>query len=303
MPVTLQVIKGPSTGRKVHVARGQVARIGRTEWADIPFPNDAGMADIHFVIHEDGPHCVIKDSSEGIGTLVNGVPVTEVQLHSGDEVSAGATVFAVAVDGEIAPVIVPAAAAIDDQQESTSAVVPRAIDYGRKLKLSDAAKGLLTDDMAPEVFFDLLVETELFPDALRFIAFVLPKPNAIGWGCDCVEEAATRELTPLQKRAMDAARAWSKEPTEKNCRAAEQAAIDTDYSGAAGWLALGAFWSGESLAPADLPAVPPGESLRAEAISGALTMAATSGAPQQTKERYRAFLNHGRKLFSFTGTT
>lgn len=297
MPVTLQVIKGPSAGRKVHVARGQIAKIGRTEWADMPFPNDASMADIHFVIHEDGPHCVIKDSSEGIGTLVNGVPVTEVQLHSGDQVTAGTTVFSVAIDGEKAPVVEPASDT-SGEQEQTSSAIPMAVDFGRRLKLSDPAKKLLTDDMSPEDFIDLLVEKELYPDALRFLAFVLPKPIAVGWGCECVDESLSGKLTPVDQKAQDAAKAWSIEPNEQNCRAAEKAAIDTEYSGAAGWMALGAFWSGDSLAPADLPPVPPGEALGAEAISAALTMAATSTAPQHVAARYRTFLNHGRKLIS-----
>ena len=95
MPVTLRVTSGPSTGRKVHVARGQIAKFGRTEWADISFPNDSGrnVADLHFVIHEDGPTTVIKDSSGGVGTHVNGTAITEAMLHTGDVVTAGETDF------------------------------------------------------------------------------------------------------------------------------------------------------------------------------------------------------------------
>ena len=155
--------------------------------------------------------------------------------------------------------------------------------------------------MAPAKFLDLLVKNELFPDALRFLAFWLPRPAAVSWGCDCVEQMFAGKAGALdQARLQDAARTWSNEPNEKNCRAAEQAAIETDYSGAPGWLALGAFWSGDSLAPADLPPVPPGEALAVEAITGALTMAATCGDSRLVADRYRAFLNTGRSMIPFS---
>jgi len=296
MPVTLHVIKGPSAGRKFHVARGQIAKFGRTEWADIPFPTEVGMADIHFTIHDDGRHCVIKDSSGGIGTLVNGIAVPEAQLHSGDEVTAGSTVFLVAVEGETAPVAVADPVGNGDQNESTSPAIPMAVDYGRRLKLSDAAKELLTDDQLPKGFVDLLVEKELFPDALRYVAFVLPKPIAVGWGCECVEQVFPRDLTPLEKRAIDAAKTWAHDPNDAHCRAAEAAAKETEFTGAPSWLAVSAFWSGDSLAPADLPPVPPNETLTAEAITGALAMATALGPPNQTSNRYREFLKTGRAL-------
>lgn len=301
MPVTLRVTSGPSTGRKVHVARGQVAKIGRTEWADISFPNDSGMADVHFVIHEDGPTTVIKDCSGGVGTHVNGTAITEVTLHTGDVVTAGETDFAVAVEGETAPVRQPLAtsgdAAEDGSQKSDRPPAEKvAMDYCRQLTLSDPAKELLAEGMVPAAYLELLVENELFPDALRFLAFWLPRPSAVGWGCDCVEQILAGKLTACDQKAQDAARTWSNEPNEKNCRAAEQAAIETDHSGAPGWLALGAFWSGDSLAPPDLPLVPPGEALAVEAITAALTIAATSGDSRLVPDRYRSFLNAGRNM-------
>jgi hypothetical protein len=307
MPVTLRVTSGPSTGRKAHVARGQIAKIGRTEWADISFPNESGMADVHFVIHEDGPTTLIKDSSGGIGTRVNGTVISETRLHTGDVVTAGETDFSVVVEGETTPISLPIAGTdataqnIPQTSEGPSAV-RTAVDYCRPLTLSDRAKELLAEGMAPAEYLDLLAQNELFPDALRFLAFWLPRPTAVAWGCDCIEQVLAGKLTPLDQKAQDAAKTWSKEPNEKHCRAAEQAAIETDYSGAPGWLALGAFWSGDSLAPADLPPVPPGEALAVEAITAALTMAATNGDSRLVTDRYRTFLNTGRSMFPDAGS-
>ena len=44
MQLTLQITAGPHAGRKVLLRSGQIARIGRTEWADFSFPRDADLA-------------------------------------------------------------------------------------------------------------------------------------------------------------------------------------------------------------------------------------------------------------------
>lgn len=297
MPVTLQVTSGHSTGRRIHVARGQLAKIGRTEWADFSFPNDAVMADIHFVIKAEGADCSIRDSSGGIGTLVNGEPVTETALHTGDTVTAGQTVFSVEVEGESAPS--PAADAVVTESSPTvndgPPRPPDAADYCRPLKMSDAAKALLADGMMPADYLNLITEKELFLDAVRFLAFWLPRPVAVAWGCDCVQQAFEGKLAPKDQMALDAARSWSKEPNQSNCRTAEKLANETGLSGPASWLALAAFWSGDSLVPADLSPVPPGEGLTSEAIAGSLMLAAIADDPGKAPEKYRAYLDAGRQ--------
>lgn len=300
MPVTLQVTNGPFAGKRIFVARGQIAKIGRTEWADISFPADSAMADIHFEVHADAPSCSLRDTSGGIGTLVNGAPATDVTLHSGDTVSAGQTSFSVMVDGEAVPAATaskastPVSAAPAAEPEPTGPQT--AMDYCRPLKMSDAAKELLTEDLTPEDYLSLVIEKELYPDALRFLAFWLPRPVAVGWACDCVEQLLSGTLKATDEAALKAARVWSKEPNQSNCRLAEKSATETGYNGPSCWLALAAFWSGDSLAPSDLQAVPPSEGLTAEAITGALMMAATQNFPTKAIDRYREFLKNGREL-------
>ena len=55
-----------------------------------------------------------------------------------------------------------------------------------RAKVGDEAKALLTDEISTKAFIALLVQKELFPDALRLVAYLLPKREAIGWGCLCV---------------------------------------------------------------------------------------------------------------------
>ena len=169
-------------------------------------------------------------------------------------------------------------------------------DYARHVTLGAEAKALLQDRQSPAEFLDLLIAHDLFADALIFLAFWLPKPIAVAWGCQCLESVAADRLPPRQKDAFAQARQWSAEPNEKNRRKAEAAAENANYEGPASFLAAAAFWSGGSIAPEGLAEVPPEKTLTAQAVSAALLMAGTWGPPTQTADRYRGFLQEGKKL-------
>jgi hypothetical protein len=53
------------------------------------------------------------------------------------------------------------------------------------------------------------------------------------------------------------------------------------------WAAMAASWSGGSLAPPEAPVVPPGETLTAQAVDGAVLLAAVKPEPERAPERYR----------------
>ena len=53
MQVILQAIDGPAAGTRFAMRRGQIARIGRTAWADFSVPADAAMAEVHFALEYD----------------------------------------------------------------------------------------------------------------------------------------------------------------------------------------------------------------------------------------------------------
>ena len=71
--------------------------------------------------------------------------------------------------------------------------------------------------------------------------------------------------------------------------AAEKAELGT----AAGCAGLAAFFSGESLAPRDAQAVPPGEFLAAKAVAGAVIFAAVAKEPERAPEKFRSFVAQG----------
>jgi hypothetical protein len=148
-----------------------------------------------------------------------------------------------------------------------------ASDVARPLTLSEDAIQLLLPTLTPRQFFDALVAAHLDDDAIRFLAAALPKREAVGWGGLCVKDAITKPFEPVAAKALAAAEAWVKDPSEANRRNAESAAETAGYGTATGCLAAAAFWSGGSLTPPHLAPVPPKDELTGTAVVGAILLA------------------------------
>ena len=99
---------------------------------------------------------------------------------------------------------------------------------------------------------------------------------------------ATEEL-----KSLSLAEAWVLEPSEANRRAAMAAAEASEFKTPASWAAVAAFWSGGSMAPADLPEVPPAENLTGKAVTAAVMIAVGLGEPDKMEDRYRQLLARG----------
>ena len=74
------------------------------------------------------------------------------------------------------------------------------------------------------------------------------------------------------------------------------AAEAADFGTPAGCTAAAAYFSGGSLAPANLPAVAPAEHLTAHLVASALTLAAVIKEPEKAAEKYAAFLRTGLEV-------
>ena len=92
---------------------------------------------------------------------------------------------------------------------------------------------------------------------------------------------------------MKAAEKWTSDPSEDNRRAAHAAAEAGAMGSPAGCAALAAFFSGGSLAPPTVAAVPPGETLTAQAATGAVLLAVVLTEPHKAVEKYRKFFALG----------
>ncbi len=143
----------------------------------------------------------------------------------------------------------------------------------------------------PRAFLDALMGAAKYGDAARYLAFALPKREAVWWACRCARMAPNAPRpgasTP-EALAIQAAEAWVNDPTEENrreCGKAGEAAVGTP----AGCASLAAFWSGGSLAPKGVPEVPPGPDLTARGVAAAVMVSGVIASPEKAPERYAAF--------------
>jgi hypothetical protein len=124
----------------------------------------------------------------------------------------------------------------------------------------------------------------------------LPKREAVWWAWVCARRAAGTEPAPKIKESLDATEKWIAQPTDDNRRAAMAAAEAADVGTPAGCAGMAAFFSGGSMAPPGVQAVPPGPHLTAKSVSGAIALAALGGDPEKAPDNFRAFLEQGTNV-------
>ncbi len=179
------------------------------------------------------------------------------------------------------------------QAEMVHVSARRAAEICARFAPGDAARSLLKEDQSPRQYLDLLIEKGEFADAVRFLAYALPKREAVWWASLCARMASGANPPAPILAALHAAEAWATDPTEENRRAAMPVAEAVGFATPAGCAAVSAFWSGGSLAPPDLPAVPPDESLTAHGVSGSVILSAVMAEPEKAPEKFRVFLSQG----------
>jgi hypothetical protein len=160
-------------------------------------------------------------------------------------------------------------------------------------ELSDEALALLGDDQTPEEYVGALVEHGHYPDAVRFLAFALPNREAVWWAWVSARRVVGDDPAPEIREVLEATEAWIKDPTDQNRRKAMEKAETADFSTAAGCVGLAAFLSGDSLAPPEMDPVPPGEYMAANAIAGAIVLAAVHEEPENANEKFQGFVEQG----------
>lgn len=159
----------------------------------------------------------------------------------------------------------------------------------------EEALALLQAGMTPQAFLAALEQAGECLEAVRFLAYALPKREVVWWTLGCVRERVPCEPDSAPSAALAATEAWVMDTSEQKRRAALVAAETTGFEHPAGCLALSAFLSGGSLAPEGLDDVPPGELLTAQTASGALLLAAVRE-PASADDTARAFLMKGLEI-------
>jgi hypothetical protein len=309
MQLTLQITSGPHAGRKVLLRSGQVARIGRTEWADFSFPRDADLADVHFAVQCQIQGAKLRKLALDRTLSVNGKQLDEAELQAGDTIQAGQSAFVVVFDGQtqapsssMATLEGAAFVAATGAATAASSVAkerePTALEIAEQLQMGDEQIAIAKTVKTGPEFVAALAASGAFAKAVRVQAHLLPKRPAIWWGILCVREACGDDLAPAEAAAQDAAHEWVEEPGESRRRRCESVAGKTKFDGPGSWLAMAAFWSEGSIAPEEFGEVPPDDKLTGQAIASSLMIAAVSGDATKAKDRYRAFLVKAREVAS-----
>jgi hypothetical protein len=165
-------------------------------------------------------------------------------------------------------------------------------------KVGDEAKALLTDHLSTKEFIALLVEKELFRDALRLVAYLLPKREAIGWGCLCVRHILPSPKDQPLADVQVAAERWVAAPNEENRWAAKKAADEEDPRTPSGLLAMAVFFAGPSMVPPNLQAVPPPDHATSLIVTNVVFLAGVIKEPEKAKEKYRVFMQKASALMA-----
>ena len=168
-----------------------------------------------------------------------------------------------------------------------------AAEAAKRAELGEPAKALLTPELAPRQYFDLLAaKPDLVPDALAFLASALPKREAVWWACQCVR-AVLPKPPPKEEAALAAAEKWCGQSSDAHRRAAHVASEEATLTTPAALAAVAAFLSEGSLAPPQNQAVPPPDHLTARMVAVAMTLAAVKTQPEKAAEKRKKFLDLG----------
>ncbi|HET8707189.1 MAG TPA: hypothetical protein VFM46_12880 [Pseudomonadales bacterium] len=171
-----------------------------------------------------------------------------------------------------------------------------AYDVAQHYRVGDDAVLLLAPAMTPDEYLCALEAKQLMAEAVRFLAHALPRRLAVWWLCRVAERVTETNPQSAHYQAFLAAERWVKNPTEENRRLAERAGAKTQFSSAASWAAMAAFWSTGSLASADLPMVAPPAFLYAHAVYGGIGVAAVTPTPDLYEDNMRRYYQLGIEL-------
>ena len=294
MFVIVQSVSGPAAGKQVHLRAGQSVRFGRTEWADYCFAEDAQMGDIHFTIDCDPRSgCTLTVEGSSV-TLVDGEEVTQAALRDGNEITAGATVFRILIEGD--PGGPGSAAPPRAETEGNGQPTVTAAELCAPLSLSDAAKTCLQGDPPPAEFFEALLQQKLLRDAALFLARWLPKRSSLWWGAMCLEGGTPP--SPKGDSPLALAVRWFHHPTDEQRRAAMDAANRAEMKTPEAWMGAAVFWCEGPLGPPGYETPPAAEHLTAVAVHLALTLKAERGTPAEIAQAYERFLELGQRVQS-----
>jgi hypothetical protein len=160
--------------------------------------------------------------------------------------------------------------------------------------------GMPASDEKSLAFLESLIARDAWDSAVSFCAYMLPRRQAVGWGCQSLRRIQIQPAPP-EIAAVDAAERWVREPEEEFRREALRTGMAGDVRQAGVWLAFAAGWSGGSMMPPEFPPMPAAPYQTARAVRAALLIAMTQLPQNVTAEVMRACLESAMRLAASDG--
>lgn len=159
------------------------------------------------------------------------------------------------------------------------------------LQLDEHGRAALSGCQGSVDALDRLERAGLLIEATRLVAHALPAREAVWWACACsLHTAASGTDQATEQQVRTAAEAWVRKPTDEHRRSAMKQAETAGFGSAEAWAAVGAFWSGDSMAPPEAPKVPPQPHFTGLAVAGSVALAAARGPAARRDGRLLQFL-------------
>jgi hypothetical protein len=166
----------------------------------------------------------------------------------------------------------------------------------RVAELSDEGRALLEPAPDGRAFVEQLSAEARHRDAIRFLAHALPVRPAVWWAWFCARRAHGPEPPAKVQAALDATQRWIAQPVDSHRREAMRAAEAAEFRTPAGCAGLAAFFTGESIGPADRDPVPPDEHMAAKIIGSCIVLAGVFREPAKAKENFADFIQQGLEV-------
>jgi len=292
--VIIQIMAGPSVGRKIRVHTDRISKCGRALEADVGFPHDLTMEEMHFEFRVDGGILYLRDLGSATGTFINDKKVeSPVPVHHEDEIVAGRTTLKVHIDATARS---SAPGVVSGVPLPTEAKPLTAMKLCKPLDLEKASRAVMDDVMLPLEYVETLEKHGHFPDAVKVLAFSMEPRRAAWWGYLTVNEHAQTHLGPDDLIAFNAVYDWICDPSDLHRRSAMDTAQAAQFDGPGSWLGAAVFWSGESIAPVNFAAVKPDPTLVAQGIMVSLVLTSSVIKPPKPAEWYKGILEKGKAM-------
>jgi hypothetical protein len=153
-----------------------------------------------------------------------------------------------------------------------------------------------TDDPSLD-FLTALTSSEEFDKAVGFCAFLLPRREAVWWGCRSVRKFVPKR-TADEEAGIRLAEEWLKEPDEERRKAALELGLRSSSKLATTHLALAAGWAGRTFTIGAGDPIPIQPHQTARAIRSAILIAAVRAGPAERPDLMRSCLEDAARIAS-----